>query len=69
MSASESLTKSMLDNPTPDKPTFHNLTGFNAYLIGLDEYFAIQFDSIFRQLVIRLLISWDVECRIIEHSL
>ena len=31
----------MLDNPTPNKPTFHNPTGFNGYLIGLDEYFAI----------------------------
>ena len=30
-----------IDNPTPNKLTFHNPTGFNGYLIGLDEYFAI----------------------------
>ena len=30
----------MLNNPTPDKPTFNNPTGFNfkRSLIGLDEY-------------------------------
>ena len=31
----------MLDNLTPDKPTFHNPTGFKRSLIELDEYFAI----------------------------
>ena len=59
----------MLNNPTTNKPTFHNPTGFNGYLIGLVEYFAIKFDSIIQQFAIRYLMSWDEGCRIIERSL